>query len=56
MSVGACGGKTRAANETLFIQKEYPGVPTVAQWVKNLTAVAWVAVEVSFIPSLLPVG
>ena len=21
------------------------GVPTVAQWVKNLTAVAWVAVE-----------
>ena len=22
------------------------GVPTVAQWVKNLTAVAWVTVEV----------
>ena len=27
------------------------GVPTVAQWVKNLTAVAWVTAEV-WVPSL----
>ena len=28
------------------------GVPTVAQWVKNLTGVAWVAIE-AWVPSQL---
>ena len=28
------------------LMKAIPGVPTMVQWVKNLTAVAWVTAEV----------
>ena len=36
----------------LFLKNSRKEVPTVVQWVKNLTAVTWVAVEVQ-VQSLL---
>ena len=36
--------------------KQYSGVPAVVQWVKNPTAVAWVAVEARLDPQPGAVG